>query len=166
MATTYWNETGRYQAAAKALDAMIPMTGSVDQPRKNKKLEKYRRAVNCYYDLYNNGLCNRRGEFARVIGVTPSHYRIWRSGDFHPGFFSAVESAMDVIIRDAAVEQGLDHLLNAADLTALNAMVAKLTDALRAAHNALDVAQSCMDSGRDQEYVLAAFVKTRDALAG
>ena len=51
LTNTYWNSNGKYNALAEQLQALIPAEGAVAQPRKNKKLEKFRKAVNCYYDL-------------------------------------------------------------------------------------------------------------------
>lgn len=161
----YWNDTGRYQKAAAELEKMIPVTGSVDRPRSNPRLERFRKAVNCYYDLYNNGLCNRRSEFRRVFDIAPSQYRIWRSGDYTPAFFAAVEGKMDEIIRDAAEEQGFGGLIREVDLADMDRRVSELTEALRAAHNGLDMAQAAMAEGRDRDFVVQAFDKTRAALA-
>ena len=55
---SYWNNKGKYQTLSDKLSGLIPDSGSVKNTSKNRKLEKYRKACNCYYDLYNNGLCN------------------------------------------------------------------------------------------------------------
>ena len=71
--STYWESKGLYQAEADALEKLLPIFGEVpDNKVTNKYLEKFRKAVNCYYDLYNNGLCNRAREFSilfRIPGV-------------------------------------------------------------------------------------------------
>ena len=72
---TYWNHNGKHEALAAQLQALIPSEGQVVSPRKNKKLEKFRKAVNCYYDLYNNGLGNRANSFAKVFGIPSREYR-------------------------------------------------------------------------------------------
>jgi len=70
---TYWEEKGTYQNIAEALQGLIPAIGEVPEGKTtNKHLERFRRAQNCYYDLYNNGLCNRAREFSavfRIVGV-------------------------------------------------------------------------------------------------
>lgn len=106
---TYWNHNGLYETAAKELRKLIPDTGSVPNPRsKNKALEQFRKACNCYYDLYNNGLCNRASEFARVIGITPHHHRVVGSyGKFFEHLYTETETAMNRIVLAAAQEQGL-----------------------------------------------------------
>lgn len=111
----YWNRTGRYENAAKALHEMIPASGPVLNPRANPMLERFRKAVNCYYDLYNNGLCNRAASFSRLFGLKVSEYRFRRlRGGWHidQHLYAAVEPRMDAIVRAAADEQGLTHLIN------------------------------------------------------
>ena len=65
-----------------------------------------------YYDLYNNGLCNRFAEVRTVIGVTPRHfgvhYQDQTAGWFCPEFLIAVESRFDEILLDAADEQNIE----------------------------------------------------------
>jgi hypothetical protein len=104
---TYWNHNGKFNALAKDLQDLIPSEGPVVNPRKNKKLEKYRKAVNCYYDLYNNGLCNRASQFTRVFGLRSSEYRYTRSYSYMECLYAEVEEVMDKIVYDAAIEQGL-----------------------------------------------------------
>lgn len=108
---TYWNNKGTFESAAKKLSGMIPIEGSVEFPRsKNKKLEKFRKACNCYHDLYNNGLMNRAQEFRQVFGIASSqHKRLTRySVTFSPSLYEKVEEQMDAIVYAAAIEQGLE----------------------------------------------------------
>lgn len=107
---SYWNSTGKYQTLSDELEKSVPMMGSVEQPQKNKALEKFRKASNCYYDLYNNGLGNRVHEFRKVFGISSSHYKIGigrTHTDFSENMYREVEKKMDEIIIDAAIEQGL-----------------------------------------------------------
>jgi len=106
MENTYWNSNGTHQAAIEALRALIPVFGPVAQPSKNRALERFRKASNCYYDLYNNGLGNRARAFATIFGIAPSHYRIERF-TFSPAFYVETEEAMDAIVLAAAKEQGI-----------------------------------------------------------
>lgn len=85
---------------------MIPHSGSVDNPKNNKHLEKFRKATNCYYDLYNNGLCNRANEFRRIFGIASSRYGSYRYG-FNVTLKEHVELNMDQFIENAAKEQGI-----------------------------------------------------------
>jgi hypothetical protein len=70
-AKIYWNGTGRYQEQADLLETLIPASGPVyDAEGANKHLETFRCAVNCYYDLYNNGLFNRAREFKALFKMS------------------------------------------------------------------------------------------------
>ena len=54
----YWGGCGRYQEMSENLAKMLPHEGKVtmdDSPC----LERLRRAINVYYDIFNNGACNR-----------------------------------------------------------------------------------------------------------
>lgn len=108
---SYWNHKGTHQDVINNLQALIPREGPVTG-RKNSKLERLRRAINCYYDLYNNGLCNRAQEFRAIFKIPSSHYRRrvgqaqW-SGSFDAHIYSLTEKAMDEIVLAAAQEQGL-----------------------------------------------------------
>lgn len=104
MTGTYWDGEGKYKALYEKLKALIPQSGEVNEPWKNRKLEKLRRASNCYYDLFNNGLCNRAAEFRQVFGfggtsIVKNHY-----ADFAT---FGLERKMDEIILAAAKEQNL-----------------------------------------------------------
>lgn len=104
MKNTYWNSNGRYQELADQLQALIPVQGAVRDAKRNPALEKYRRAVNCYYDLYNNGLCNRVAEFRKVFGIASSNFK-FGFGEYSSTMYDLVEAATDAIILAAAEEQ-------------------------------------------------------------
>jgi hypothetical protein len=102
MEKSYWEGTGTFEGLNKALGQMIPVAGPVNDPMHNRALEKFRKASNCYYDLFNNGLCNRAAEFRRVFGfggtsIVKSNYVDIRG----------LENKMDEIILKAAREQNL-----------------------------------------------------------
>lgn len=108
MDNTYWNKTGKYQELADQLREFIPAMGSVEHPRKNPALEKFRKASNCYYDLYNNGLGNRNAEFRQIFGLAPSHYKhSFIRFKFSDDLYEEVEVKMNRIVLDAAIERGL-----------------------------------------------------------
>ena len=106
-ANTYWNHNGKYQAAVAALQALVPDEGAVKNPAKNKALEKFRKASNCYYDLYNNGLCNRAQSFAKVFGIAAGQYRGYATYRFAETLYIQTEAQMDEIVKAAALEQGI-----------------------------------------------------------
>ena len=112
MENTYWNHNGKYQELSDKLQALIPNSGEVENPRKNKALERFRKASNCYYDLYNNGLCNRTQEFRQVFKVASSHYYSGQYGRFDQELYRIVESATDNIILAAAKEQNITETTN------------------------------------------------------
>lgn len=105
----YWNNNGKYQEFVDELQALVPAQGEVPNKRKNKALEKFRKASNCYYDLFNNGLCNRAREFYHVFGIASGHYKIGR-WDHSNRLYEDVEPVMDKIIEDAMAEQAVNML--------------------------------------------------------
>jgi hypothetical protein len=57
-------QTSGYDAMVDLLWARVPRCGEVpDAKGSNKKLERFRTANKLVYDLFNNGLCNRRSQF-------------------------------------------------------------------------------------------------------
>jgi hypothetical protein len=105
MTNTYWNDRGTYNEESKALQALIPLSGTVAYPRtKNKHLERFRKAVNAYYDLYNNGLWNRARQFAnlfKLYGLREElHY-----GELQERTVRAIETVMDEYVLLAYKEQ-------------------------------------------------------------
>ena len=126
---SYWNNQGTFESAAKELNKLIPIEGSVTEPRStNKKLEKFRKARNCYHDLYNNGLGNRAQEFRheafrQVFGFASSPYKRYRRFEqFMSTLYARTEAKMNTIVREAAIEQGIavtfDNSLEPAVITA------------------------------------------------
>ena len=93
------------------LNDLLPVEGRVKNPNsKNKNLDKFRRAQNAAYDLFNNGLCNRRTEYRNMFGEVPlpgirsQHYVgaiRWSQIE------DEVEANFTPIILSAAKEQGL-----------------------------------------------------------
>lgn len=106
--TTYWNNNGKYENLNKALYSLIPESGPVVNPKKNRALEKFRKAANCYYDLYNNGLCNYAKSFYSVFGIRSADYRyngLNRNFLYGQVFYDMIENKMNEIILAAAKEQ-------------------------------------------------------------
>jgi hypothetical protein len=107
---TYWNNKGTYQNIADALQGLIPALGEVPEGKTtNKALERFRRAQNCYYDLYNNGLCNRAREFStlfRIPGVSREIKQNYGSNFLvSSATEDAIDSKMDKFIMEAYCEQ-------------------------------------------------------------
>ena len=99
---TYWSHKGKHPALKDAIEKLIPDCGEVDDPEGNPHLERYRKAANCYYDLYNNGLCNRSGEFVYVFG-----FALGDCVTLTADIVNDTERAMNRIILAAAKEQGI-----------------------------------------------------------
>lgn len=117
---SYWAGRGRYKDYADKLNKLIPAAGPCkpDAP----KLDRFRVASNCYYDLFNNGLCNRAAEFRGVFKFSPRReypvrtngIEIRRGGvmvsgiEFEDEAMNArLNAALDLFIVEAAIEQGL-----------------------------------------------------------
>lgn len=110
MQNTYWNHKGRFETLAAAVQELVPAEGAVPNPHKNRALERFRKAVNCYYDLYNNGLCNRMAAFNKLFGVAARNYR-YSHGRFGQSLYDHVERKMDQFILDAYAEQFPEEML-------------------------------------------------------
>jgi len=110
MNKTYWTGQGRYQLKADALEKLLPAIGEVEGGQgANKHLEAFRRAVNCYYDLYNNGLCNRAREFStlfKIAGVAKEiKARRWMDSMLSGDTQERIEDKMGLFILAAFQEQ-------------------------------------------------------------
>jgi hypothetical protein len=102
---TYWGHNGKHQELADALIKLIPIHGAV-VGSKNKCLEKLRNAINCYHDLYTNGLGNRKVQFNRIFKVASNLHRDNKL-NYYNSLYEHIEPKMDEFILAAAIEQGL-----------------------------------------------------------
>lgn len=100
---TYWDETGTYESLGKELDLLIPDGGSVINSEENPKLENYRKMVNAYYDLFNNGGGNSERKTAHYFPRTTTYARRNRWSRC----YEITEPKMDKAILLAAKEQGI-----------------------------------------------------------
>jgi len=102
-----WGVNPGFKHLQEKLDDLIPLQGRVPHSRsKNKALEKFRVASNLAYDLFNNGLGNRRNQFGSFFGWAP----YTRGGMTNSQFEEAerkLEPVITRIIIDAAKEQGI-----------------------------------------------------------
>ena len=100
---------GELKPIIDQLHKLVPYEGACESPRsKNKALDKYRRATNCVYDFFNNGLINRRSEFVRMFGNAPyiDSFR-YMSPDGWDRWEDIIAPQFRQIIMDAAKEQGI-----------------------------------------------------------
>tara|TARA_R100001198_G_scaffold79909_1_gene52334 strand:+ start:314 stop:709 length:396 start_codon:yes stop_codon:yes gene_type:complete len=97
---SYWQGNGRYEYHSSELAKLIPASGRVENPRKNRHLEHYRVVCNAYYDLYNNGGWNRSSQIYQYAGKRSVNERY---------VYVALEIYLDYVILTAYAEQfGLD----------------------------------------------------------
>jgi hypothetical protein len=100
----YWNGNGKHEALYKQLLALIPSQGEcADAKGANKNLDRLRRAANCYYDVFNNGLCNRAKEAREIFGFGAP--RKGSRVDFNHPDILKYDAAMDGFIEAAYAEQ-------------------------------------------------------------
>ena len=109
---TYWESKGQYQNLVEELTKRLPPFDSVPNAKtSNKHLEKFRKAQNCYYDLYNNGLCNKAREFSIVFRIPGVPREIKQNYRYNTLVCKTteelIEAKMDEIILAAAKEQGI-----------------------------------------------------------
>ena len=107
--TSPWGISPKVKHLVEALDMKIPLFGKLDHPRSaNKNLERFRRAQNAAYDLFNNGLCNKRSSFKSIFGWAPYKSETdYASSVQWTHWEDKVEETLTPIIYEAAKEQGL-----------------------------------------------------------
>ena len=109
MFTNSWGVNSGFKHLQEKLDELLPMMGRCEFPNsKNKHLDKFRRAQNAAYDLFNNGLGNKRSLFNKIYGwsvgpkdtcyATKMNWSHWED---------RVEEVLTPIIIAAAKEQGV-----------------------------------------------------------
>lgn len=113
MTGIYWDSKGEHQSKADLLQKLIPSEGEVEGDE-NKALEQLRRAINCYHDLYNNGIGDKR-EFY-IMFVDEREFRASHepnfTGEYREQFYEIVEEMMSDYILDAWEEQAANVLLH------------------------------------------------------
>ena len=105
-----WGINEGFKNLQEKLDDLIPFEGKVPFSRsKNKKLEKFRVASNLAYDLFNNGLMNRKSHFKQFFGWSPpaENHRYQYSRHDWKRFEENLEPVLTSIIQEAAIEQGV-----------------------------------------------------------
>ena len=93
---SYWQGNGKYEYHSSELAKLIPASGRVENPRKNRHLEHYRVVCNAYYDLYNNGGWNRPSQIYQYAGKRSVNERY---------VYVALEIYLDYVILTAYAEQ-------------------------------------------------------------
>ena len=107
-----WAVNQGFEALREQLNELIPLSGKCDKSRStNKKLEHFRVAQNLIYDLFNNGLMNRRNHFRHFFGWAPapeSHRYQYSRYDWER-FEETLEPVFTRIMQEAATEQGVNN---------------------------------------------------------
>ena len=99
-----WATNEGFEALREQLDELIPLSGRCEKSRSiNKKLDKFRTAQNLIYDLFNNGLCNRKAHFRQFFGWAPHGFSF--HGYQWEDFENELEPVFTQIMQEAAVEQ-------------------------------------------------------------
>ena len=95
------------------LDEMVPFEGPVRNVNKNKALEKFRKATNVVYDIFNNGLGNK-GKSLKVLGLKKYELPLeeYRGGELlmranWERITEIVTPIYERILLDAVKEQGI-----------------------------------------------------------
>ena len=104
-----WGVNEGFKDLCDKLTELLPIEGRCEFPKtKNKHLEKFRRAQNAAYDLFNNGLCNYQRLFKDIYGwsvgyrdTSYANRMTWSHWE------DRVEEVLTPIIIAAAKEQGV-----------------------------------------------------------
>ena len=106
-----WGVNQGFSHLNNNLNDLLPFEGRCEFPNsKNKALDKFRRAQNAAYDLFNNGLGNKRTLFKSIFGwsvgvrdtsyATKMQWSMWED---------RVEEVLTPIMLEAAKEQGVTN---------------------------------------------------------
>lgn len=104
-----WGVNSGFKHLADKLNDLLPLEGKCTNSRTtNKFLDKFRRAQNAAYDLFNNGLINKRGLFVYMYGWAPTQRDTYYASKMTWGQWEDnVAEKLTPIIIQAAKEQGI-----------------------------------------------------------
>ena len=107
--STSWGVHEGFKTAVDKLTELLPFEGRCEFPNsKNKNLEKFRRAQNAAYDLFNNGLGNKRSLFKNIYGWSVGPRDTYNASVMTwTHWENMVEEVLTPIIIAAAKEQGV-----------------------------------------------------------
>ena len=109
--STSWGVHEGFKTAVDRLNNLLPIEGRVEYSQsKNKNLEKFRKAQNAMYDLFNNGLGNQRALFKNIFGWAPTQSSVHHASNITwNDWENAVEEVLTPIMQEAAKEQGVTN---------------------------------------------------------
>jgi len=111
-----WGCTPLTQHLANEINALeiFPAQGEVEDKKNNPALEKFRKAQNVVYDIFNNGLGNRAHQCVGALGIRKRDmpFEIWSGNECvmptrWERIEEIVEEAFTPIVMAAAKEQGV-----------------------------------------------------------
>ena len=107
--TNSWGVNSGFKHLSDKLNELLPFEGRCENPMsKNKHLEKFRRAQNAAYDLFNNGLGNKRSLFKNIYGWSVGYRETSYANRMTWSHWEdRVEEVLTPIIIAAAKEQGV-----------------------------------------------------------
>ena len=102
---TFWDNNHPLQAVADQLQNRIPVSGEVEDAAANPALEEFRKGMNLYYEIFNNGCMNRSDGSKKYFGIPGSEMkRLCRIGNWKM-IHGYTEPGMEKLVIAAAVEQ-------------------------------------------------------------
>jgi hypothetical protein len=103
---SYWNNSGKLQAEYNELRKLIPEEGQCGP--EFPKLEILRKVGNAYYDIFNNGGCNREQDIRDIFNFRVDSFEDDLSGQINwDAIMKAADPIVTRIIRAAKREQEL-----------------------------------------------------------
>ena len=104
-----WGVNSGFKHLVDQLNELLPLQGKCEKSRStNKYLDKFRSAQNAAYDLFNNGLCNRRSAFQYIYGWSVGARDVRYANNMTWSHWEdKVEEVLTPIILAAAKEQGV-----------------------------------------------------------
>lgn len=105
-----WGINSGFEHLVDKLNELLPAQGKCANSRStNKHLDKFRRAQNAAYDLFNNGLGNKRSLFVSIFGWAPTQKSTYYASSMTwSQWEDNVEEVLTPIILAAAKEQGVE----------------------------------------------------------
>lgn len=106
---SYWSGEGKYQKQYEELYKLVPREGKVEKGmcKHTISLERFRKACNSYYDVFNNGGGNRDASTAKFFpGVLSEIRESWNRGvDINWDYIYRVcDDKMDEVIVEAYIK--------------------------------------------------------------